>query len=252
MTSHSCNNARTLGIRCRAKLAGVSLPEGQVLAITGLERQDHDDDAGGRDSGQSGKETLVGGNIGTPVISLAGQSPPDTIGVWSFGFRWESIETVLPWIAAILILRQTTWTAITRSRLKSTRRPGSWKQQQRDFAVLNADAYLRRAERQSERQRCCGFRRSSAWKRAFLQAPDYFSPERGRSSRTEPLRFQFEGANTSENVSPQSPCHGCRLRAAAGSAGSEGVSRRRAPSELYRPSTALLSTRFQSQTLTPR
>lgn len=90
---------------------------------------------------KTGRKTLVGGNIGTPVISLVSQSTAETVTVLEISsFQLETIEKFRPWIAAILNItpdhldRHHTFQAYVDAKagIFENQQPG-------DFAVLNAD-----------------------------------------------------------------------------------------------------------------
>ena len=135
-------HARTLGIPVIGEVElAFRFLKGKVLAITGSNGKTTTTTLVGEILAKSGKKTLVGGNIGTPVISLAGQSTPDTMVVLEVSsFQLESIEQFCPWIAAILNItpdhldRHHTFEAYVAAKARIFE-----KQQATDFAVLNAD-----------------------------------------------------------------------------------------------------------------
>lgn len=135
-------HARTLGIPVIGEVElAFRFLKGKVLAITGSNGKTTTTTLVGEILAKSGKKTLVGGNIGTPVISLAGQSTPETMVVLEVSsFQLESIEQFCPWIAAILNItpdhldRHHTFEAYVAAKARIFE-----KQQSTDFAVLNAD-----------------------------------------------------------------------------------------------------------------
>jgi UDP-N-acetylmuramoylalanine--D-glutamate ligase len=135
-------HARTLGIPVIGEVElAFRFLKGKVLAITGSNGKTTTTTLVGEILAKSGKKTLVGGNIGTPVISLAGQSTPDTMVVLEVSsFQLESIEQFCPWIAAILNItpdhldRHHTFQAYVNAKARIFE-----KQSSSDFAVLNAD-----------------------------------------------------------------------------------------------------------------
>jgi len=135
-------HARTLGIPVIGEVElAFRFLKGKVLAITGSNGKTTTTTLVGEILAKSGKKTLVGGNIGTPVISLAGQSTPDTMVVLEVSsFQLESIEQFCPWIAAILNItpdhldRHHTFQAYVDAKARIF-----GKQSSSDFAVLNAD-----------------------------------------------------------------------------------------------------------------
>jgi UDP-N-acetylmuramoylalanine--D-glutamate ligase len=135
-------HARTLGIPVIGEVElAFRFLKGKVLAITGSNGKTTTTSLVGEILAKSGKKTLVGGNIGTPVISLAGQSTPETMVVLEVSsFQLESIEQFCPWVAAILNItpdhldRHHTFQAYVdaKARLFENQGPS-------DIAVLNAD-----------------------------------------------------------------------------------------------------------------
>ena len=100
----SLQHARTMGIPVigEVELASRFL-KGKMLAITGSNGKTTTTTLVGEILAKSGKKTLVGGNIGTPVISLAGKSSADSFAVLEISsFQLETIEQFCPWIAGIL------------------------------------------------------------------------------------------------------------------------------------------------------
>ena len=115
--------------------------QGKVAAISGSNGKTTTTTLTGEILKQSGKKTLVGGNIGTPVITLAGQSSPDGMVVLEISsFQLETIEQFRPWIAAILNItpdhldRHHTFQAYVDAKARIFEN-----QQASDFALLNAD-----------------------------------------------------------------------------------------------------------------
>ncbi|HET9285063.1 MAG TPA: UDP-N-acetylmuramoyl-L-alanine--D-glutamate ligase [Candidatus Angelobacter sp.] len=135
-------HARTMGIPVIGEVElAFRFLQGKVLAITGSNGKTTTTSLIGEILAKSGKKTLVGGNIGTPVISLASKSTPDSLVVLEISsFQLESIEQFRPWIAAILNItpdhldRHHTFEAYVnaKARIFENQRTG-------DFAVLNAD-----------------------------------------------------------------------------------------------------------------
>ncbi|MGE5323652.1 MAG: UDP-N-acetylmuramoyl-L-alanine--D-glutamate ligase [Actinomycetota bacterium] len=134
--------ARTLGIPVIGEVElAFRFLQGRVLAITGSNGKTTTTTLVGEIMSRAGKKTLVGGNIGTPVISLAGKSSPDGYVVLEISsFQLETIEQFCPWIAAILNItpdhldRHHTFEAYAaaKARIFENQKAG-------DFAVLNAD-----------------------------------------------------------------------------------------------------------------
>ncbi|HEX7284572.1 MAG TPA: UDP-N-acetylmuramoyl-L-alanine--D-glutamate ligase [Candidatus Angelobacter sp.] len=134
--------ARTMGIPVIGEVElAFRFLQGKVVAITGSNGKTTTTTLVGEILAKSGKKTLVGGNIGTPVISLAGKSQPDTLSVLEISsFQLETIQQFQPWIAAVLNItpdhldRHHTFQAYAeaKARIFENQKPD-------DFAVLNAD-----------------------------------------------------------------------------------------------------------------
>ncbi len=119
--------------------------QGRVIAITGSNGKTTTTTLVGEILAQAGKKngkkTLVGGNIGTPVISLVSQSSPDSLIVLEISsFQLETIQQFRPWIAAVLNItpdhldRHRTFQAYLDAKARIFEN-----QQAGDFTVLNAD-----------------------------------------------------------------------------------------------------------------
>jgi UDP-N-acetylmuramoylalanine--D-glutamate ligase len=138
----SLQHARSLGIPVigEVELASRFL-QGKVLAITGSNGKTTTTTLVGEILSKSGRKTLVGGNIGTPVISLAGKSSADSFAVLEISsFQLETIEQFCPWIAGILNItpdhldRHHTLQAYVEAKARIFEN-----QSASDFGVLNAD-----------------------------------------------------------------------------------------------------------------
>src|SRR5215468_1386702 len=134
--------ARTLGIPVIGEVElAFRFLQGRVIAITGSNGKTTTTTLVGEILATAGRKTLVGGNIGTPVIALASQSTPDTLTVLEISsFQLETIEQFRPWIAAILNItpdhldRHHTFQAYADAKARIFEN-----QKMDDFAVLNAD-----------------------------------------------------------------------------------------------------------------
>src|SRR5215467_14215131 len=135
-------HARSLGIPVIGEVElAFRFLQGKVLAITGSNGKTTTTTLVGEILSKSGKKNLVGGNIGTPVISLAEKSSPEHLVVLEISsFQLETIVQFRPWIAAILNItpdhldRHRTFQAYidAKARIFENQQPA-------DFAVLNAD-----------------------------------------------------------------------------------------------------------------
>ena len=135
-------HARSLGIPVIGEVElAFRFLKGKAIAITGSNGKTTTTTLVGEILAKSGKKTLVGGNIGTPVISLVDQSTPDSYVVLEISsFQLESIQQFRPWIAAILNItpdhldRHHTFQAYVDAKARIFEN-----QQLTDFAVMNAD-----------------------------------------------------------------------------------------------------------------
>jgi UDP-N-acetylmuramoylalanine--D-glutamate ligase len=122
------------------ELAAQFLP-GPIVAITGSNGKTTTTTLTGEILTAGGLPTLVGGNIGTPAISLAGRATPETVIVLEVSsFQLETIQTFRPKIAVVL--------NVTPDHLDRHRTLENYvdakarifeNQSGEDFAVLNAD-----------------------------------------------------------------------------------------------------------------
>src|SRR5438270_8183139 len=122
------------------ELAAQFLP-GPIVAITGSNGKTTTTTLTGEIMAASGFSTLVGGNIGTPAISLAERAKPETVIVLEVSsFQLETIQTFRPKVAVVLNVtpdhldRHRTFEIYTdaKARIFENQLP-------EDYAVLNAD-----------------------------------------------------------------------------------------------------------------
>ena len=79
--------------------------KGRVIAITGTKGKSTTTTLVGRMLEASGKQVLVGGNIGVPLSAHVDRSTPETLHVVeASSFQLETTDTFHPWIAALLNL----------------------------------------------------------------------------------------------------------------------------------------------------
>lgn len=122
------------------ELAAQHLP-GPIVAITGSNGKTTTTTLVGEILTAGGLPTLVGGNIGTPAISLVAQARSDTVAVLEVSsFQLETIQTFRPKVAVILNItpdhldRHRTFDAYVDAKARIFEN-----QQPADFAVLNHD-----------------------------------------------------------------------------------------------------------------
>lgn len=134
--------ARSLGetVIGEIELAARFLP-GPVIAITGSNGKTTTTTLAGEIMAAAGFPVLVGGNIGTPAISLAERAKSDTVIVLEVSsFQLETIQTFRPKVAVVLNVtpdhldRHRTFEIYVDAKARIFEN-----QRESDFAVLNAD-----------------------------------------------------------------------------------------------------------------
>ena len=114
---------------------------GRIIAITGSNGKTTTTALTGAIVSAGGFHTVVGGNIGTPAISLVDGATPHTVAVLEVSsFQLETIQSYRPYIAVVLNVtpdhldRHRTFAGYTaaKARIFENQRPD-------DFAILNAD-----------------------------------------------------------------------------------------------------------------
>jgi UDP-N-acetylmuramoylalanine--D-glutamate ligase len=134
--------ARALGqnVIGEVELAAQFLP-GPIVAITGSNGKTTTTTLAGEIMAAGGLPTLVGGNIGTPAISLAERATLETVIVLeASSFQLETIQTFRPKVAVVLNVtpdhldRHHTFEIYTNAKARIFEN-----QRGDDFAVLNAD-----------------------------------------------------------------------------------------------------------------
>jgi len=134
--------ARALGetVIGEVELAARFLP-GPIVAITGSNGKTTTTTLTGEIMAAGGFPTAVGGNIGTPAVSLIERATAETVVVLEVSsFQLETIQTFRPKVAVVLNItpdhldRHRTFEAYTNAKARIFEN-----QQAEDFAVLNAD-----------------------------------------------------------------------------------------------------------------
>src|SRR5437660_6179089 len=133
--------ARALGetVIGEIELAAQFLP-GTIIAITGSNGKTTTTTLAGEIIAAGGFPTIVGGNIGTPAISLVEGATADTVAVLEVSsFQLETIQTFRPKVAVVLNVtpdhldRHRTFAGYVDAKARIFEN-----QQESDFAVLNA------------------------------------------------------------------------------------------------------------------
>jgi UDP-N-acetylmuramoylalanine--D-glutamate ligase len=115
--------------------------QGQVVAITGSNGKTTTTTLVGKIFADAGVPTLVGGNIGLPVIDLVAKSTPETVSVLEVSsFQLETVEEFHPHIALVLNItpdhldRHGSFEKYAAAKARITER-----QTADDFLILNAE-----------------------------------------------------------------------------------------------------------------
>jgi UDP-N-acetylmuramoylalanine--D-glutamate ligase len=115
--------------------------QGRIVAITGSNGKTTTTTLVGKIFGDAGVPTLVGGNIGLPVIDLVPKSTLQTVSVLEVSsFQLETVERFHPWIAVVLNItpdhldRHGSFETYAAAKARITERQAA-----EDFLVLNAE-----------------------------------------------------------------------------------------------------------------
>ncbi len=115
--------------------------QGRILAITGSNGKTTTTTLTGEILAAGGFPVVVGGNIGTPAVSLVDQTTPETLVVLEVSsFQLETIQTFRPFISAILNItpdhldRHRTLEAYVNAKARIFEN-----QNKNDYCILNAD-----------------------------------------------------------------------------------------------------------------
>jgi UDP-N-acetylmuramoylalanine--D-glutamate ligase len=136
------STVRALGIPIIGELElGVQFLQGQIIAITGSNGKTTTTTLIGEILKASGRPTLVGGNIGRPVVEMVAKATTETWSVLEVSsFQLETIQTFRPKIALVLNItpdhldRHGSFEAYAAAKTRITEN-----QTREDFLVLNAE-----------------------------------------------------------------------------------------------------------------
>jgi UDP-N-acetylmuramoylalanine--D-glutamate ligase len=185
------------------ELAAQHLP-GPIVAITGSNGKTTTTTLTGEILTAGGLPTLVGGNIGTPAISLVAKVKPETIVVLEVSsFQLETIQTFRPKVAVVLNVtpdhldRHRTFQAYvdTKARIFENQQPS-------DFAVLNEDDETCRTMGERTRAQVFWFSRKKEVKQGAWVREGQIVFRDGRGQREVMLvsEIPLKGAHNVENV----------------------------------------------------
>jgi UDP-N-acetylmuramoylalanine--D-glutamate ligase len=197
--------ARALGepVIGEVELAAQFLP-GPIVAITGANGKTTTTTLAGEIIAAGKFPTLVGGNIGTPAISFAGQAQPDTwIVLEVSSFQLETIVSFRPRIAVVLNItpdhldRHKTFANYVSAKARIFEN-----QQPEDFAVLNADDPTTAGLAGRTRAQLFWFsRREEVEKGSFVRRGQIFFRDGKGEREIMPLsEIPLKGAHNVENV----------------------------------------------------
>jgi UDP-N-acetylmuramoylalanine--D-glutamate ligase len=179
--------------------------KGHIIAITGSNGKTTTTTLAGEVISMGGYEVLVGGNIGTPAISLIAEETSDTFDVLEISsFQLETIESFHPTISVILNVtpdhldrhRDFATYVNAKARIFENQGPG-------DTAVLNADdpTCVSLAARGRSPVRWFS-RHQEVAEGAFVRGEKVFwsDPENGEQEIMPVSSMQLKGAHNLENV----------------------------------------------------
>jgi len=177
---------------------------GRIVAITGSNGKTTTTTLAGEIVTAGGFATVVGGNIGTPAITLVPGATSATVAVLEVSsFQLETVQTFHPWIAVILNItpdhldRHRTFDAYTDAKARIFEN-----QQADDFAVLNADDPTTAGLVTRTRAQVFWFsRKKEAQQGAFLRdGRVLFRDERGQREIMLSSEIPLKGSHNVENV----------------------------------------------------
>ncbi|MBV9182980.1 MAG: UDP-N-acetylmuramoyl-L-alanine--D-glutamate ligase [Acidobacteria bacterium] len=203
--AEALTQARALGqpVIGEIQLAFDFLP-GALIAITGSNGKTTTTTLVGNILESAGWRTLVGGNIGTPAISLVQEATPETVAVLEVSsFQLETIVSFRPKVALILNVtpdhldRHRTFSAYVDAKARIFEN-----QQPEDFAVLNQDdATCRNLGGRPRAQVFWFSRHEEVEQGAFVSEQQIFFRRGGSEEAIMAIReIPLKGAHNLENV----------------------------------------------------
>jgi UDP-N-acetylmuramoylalanine--D-glutamate ligase len=180
--------------------------KGKVIAITGSNGKTTTTTLVGEILKAAGKDTLVGGNIGLPVIELVGVSSEESINVLEVSsFQLETVEEFHPWISVVLNItpdhldRHGSFENYAAAKARITER-----QEAADFLVLNAEDKATQMIAGKTRAQVYWFSGRRPIKQgAFVHGESivFIAKEGGRTEPIMPVsEIPLKGAHNVENV----------------------------------------------------
>ena len=200
--------ARAQGIRVIGEIElAAHFLKGKIVAITGSNGKTTTTTLCGELIASASQRTLVGGNIGTPVILLVDDSTEDTINVIEISsFQLETIEAFHPYIAVVLNItpdhldRHGNMEAYTAAKARIFE-----SQADTDYSVLNLDDPGSASLKSRTRARICWFTRkqqlSGDQLGAFVRDGEICWRDGKREQAVMPTaEIPLKGAHNLENV----------------------------------------------------
>jgi UDP-N-acetylmuramoylalanine--D-glutamate ligase len=180
--------------------------KGKVIAITGSNGKTTTTTLVGEILKAAGMDTLVGGNIGLPVIELVGLSSPGSVNVLEVSsFQLETIEQFHPWISVVLNItpdhldRHGSFENYAAAKARITER-----QESTDYLVLNAEDKATQMVAGKTRAQVYWFSGRRPIKQgAFVHGESivFIAKEGGRTEPIMPVsEIPLKGAHNVENV----------------------------------------------------
>ena len=200
--------ARAQGIKVIGEIELASrFLKGKIVAITGSNGKTTTTTLCGDLIASASKRTLVGGNIGTPVILLVDDSTDETINVIEVSsFQLETIETFHPYVAVILNItpdhldRHGSMEAYTAAKARIFEN-----QRGSDYSVLNLDDEGSAGLRSLTKGALCWFTRKQQLKGeqlgSFVRDGEIYWHDGKNDERLMPVtEIPLKGAHNLENV----------------------------------------------------
>jgi UDP-N-acetylmuramoylalanine--D-glutamate ligase len=178
--------------------------QGPVIAITGSNGKTTTTALTGEVLARSGKKTLVGGNIGTPAISLVEESVPDGFAVLeASSFQLETVDQFRPFVAVILNITSDHLDRHGNMEAYAAAKARIFENQtETDFAVLNSDDAVCRTLAGKTLGQVCWFSRQEEVKAGACVRAGKIIWRKGSSDREiMPVsEIPLKGAHNLENV----------------------------------------------------
>jgi UDP-N-acetylmuramoylalanine--D-glutamate ligase len=196
--------ARELGIPVIGEIElAARFLKGRIIGITGSNGKTTTTALAGEVMSSGGRRVQVGGNIGTPAISMVSTAADDTYNVLEISsFQLETVQNFRPYIAVVLNVtpdhldRHLTFAgyAAAKARIFENQTSG-------DYAVLNAEDPTCVQMAKATKAQVCWFSRLRAVEGAFVRAERiYWRDAQGEHAIMPVSAIPLKGAHNVENV----------------------------------------------------